>query len=108
VVRCFEAYGVDNYVEFIGSVNVEHMPWTPLYTWSNHLTGHTPEGYAWRQMGECKHKWLPQLVLAGDFDTAWRRYVEEYSRCNPDIFIQAAQDEVYRRLNDALSKGWSV
>lgn len=108
VVRCFEAYGVDNYVEFIGSVNVEHMPWTPLYTWSNNLTSDTPEGYAWQQMGECKHKWLPQLVLAGDFDTAWRQYVEEYSRCNPDIFIQAAQDEVYRRLNDALSKGWSV
>ena len=108
VVRCFDAYGVDNYVEFIGSVETEHMPWTPLYTWSNNLSYDTPEGAAWEQIGECKHKWLPQLVMSKNFDKSWKEYMTEYSKCNPEVFISAAQEEVYRRLNDALSKGWSI
>lgn len=108
VARCFDAYGVDNYVEFIGSVYEERLPWTPLYTWSNNLTSNTPEGYAWQQMGECKHQWLPQLVMARDFDNTWKQYMDEYAKCDPDTFIAAAQEEVYFRLNDALEKGWSI
>jgi len=59
-------------------------------------------------MGECKHKWLPELVRSKDFDSAWEKYQAEYYQLNIDAFIDAAQEEVYRRLNDALSKGWSV
>ena len=108
VVRCFEAYGADNYVDFIGSEYVERMPWTPLYTWSNNLSYDTPEGLAWQQIGECKHKWLPQLVTSRDFDKSWKQYMDEYAKCNPELFIAAAQEEVYNRLNDALSRGWSI
>lgn len=108
VVRCFEAYDADNYVEFIGSEYVERMPWTPLYTWSNNLTQDTMEGRVWQAMGECKHKWLPQLVMSKDFDSTWKKYQAEYYQLNIDAFIDAAQEEVYRRLNDALEKGWSI
>ena len=108
VVRCFEAYGADNYVEFIGSDYVERMPWTPLYTWSNNLAYDTPEGSAWQQIGECKHKWLPQLVVSKNFDRSWQQYMDEYAKCNPEVFISATQEEVYWRLNDALSRGWSI
>ncbi len=108
VVRCFEAYDADNYVDFIGSEYVERMPWTPLYTWSNNLSYDTPEGLAWQQIGECKHKWLPQLVTSRNFDKSWKQYMDEYAKCNPELFIAAAQEEVYNRLNDALSRGWSI
>ena len=108
VAKCFDAYGVDNYVEFIGSVYAERMPWSPLYTWSNNLTQDTMEGRVWEAMGECKHKWLPELVMSKNFDSTWKKYQAEYYQLNIDGFIDAAQEEVYRRLNDALEKGWSI
>ena len=59
-------------------------------------------------MGECKHKWLPELVMSKNFDSTWKKYQAEYYQLNIDGFIDAAQEEVYRRLNDALEKGWSI
>ena len=108
VVRCFDAYGADNYVDFIGSEYAERMPWTPLYTWSNSLSYDTPEGLAWQQIGECKHQWLPQLVISRDFDKTWKQYMDEYAKCNPDTFFSAAEEEVYLRLKEAMGRGWSV
>ena len=57
-----------------------------------------PEGWAWYLMGECKHKWLPEVVMAGDFDETWDEYMAEYQECDPDVFINAAQSEVNARL----------
>lgn len=98
VVTCFKAYGVENYVEFLGSARKDPGPWYPLWTWSNMLSTDTPEGWAWYLMGECKHKWLPEVVMAGDFDETWDEYMAEYQECDPDVFINASQSEVNARL----------
>ena len=60
LVKCFDAYGVDNYVEMIGSVVKETGPWFPMYSVSNNFTTDTPGGVAWTKMGEVKHEWLPK------------------------------------------------
>ena len=49
-------------------------------------------------MGKCKHKWLPELVKANDFDKTWNDYVSEYNDCNPQAFINEAQQEILRRM----------
>ena len=46
--------------------------------------------------------------MSKNFDSTWKKYQAEYYQLNIDGFIDAAQEEVYRRLNDALEKGWSV
>ena len=98
LVKCFEAYGVDNYVEMIGSENVERTPWYPLWTWSNNLSTATPGGIAWNKMAECKHKWLPMLVLSNDFEETWEEYMEAYEECDPQVFLDEAQAEVDARV----------
>ena len=99
VVKCFEAYGVNNYVEMIGSEYREHTPWYPLWTWSNSLTDNTPGGLAWDRMGLCKHEWLPKLVISNDFDETWEEYMEAYQKCDPQAFLDEAQTEVEKRLS---------
>ena len=98
VVRCFDAYGVNNYVEFIGSEEVKPEPWFPLWTWSNNLTTSSPYGAVWVNMGECKHEWLPKVVMSKNFNSDWKSYMAAYNNCNPQVFIDAAQAEVNNRI----------
>ena len=98
VANCFKAYGVSNYVEMIGSDMSDRGPWFPLWSWSNMVTSDTAYGKAWSEMGKCKHKWLPELVKANDFDKTWNDYVSEYNDCNPQAFINEAQQEILRRM----------
>ena len=98
VVKCFEAYAVGNYVEMLGSVEEDIYPWYPLWTWSNLLTDNTASGRAWQAIGECKHEWLPKVVLSPNFDDTWAEYMEAYKKCNPQVFIDAAQAEVENRI----------
>ena len=106
--NCLDAYGADNRVDMLGSVNCERLPWYPLYTWSNSLTNDTPAGKAWQKIGECKHEWLPKLVLSRDFDSAWDDYMLAYQNCDPQAFLGEAQQEVNYRLAAAKENGWSV
>ena len=105
---CFDAYGADNYVDFLGSVYCDRMPWYPLYTWSNNLTSYTPGGQAWQWIGECKHEWLPKLVLSDDFDSAWDEYMLAYEGCDPGAFIDEARLEVNARIAAAREYGWTI
>ena len=98
VVKCFDAYGVNNYVEFIGSEEVVPEPWYPLWTWSNNLTTSTPYGAVWVSIGECKHEWLPKLVMSKNFNTDWKSYMTYYEMCDPQVFLDAAQAEVNNRI----------
>ena len=98
VARCFTAYGVNNYVEMIGSDTSDRGPWFPMWSWSNGLFGDTPAGKAFSEMGKCKHKWLPEVVKAPDFEKTWKDYEKEYNDCNPQAFINEAQEEVNRRM----------
>lgn len=96
--KCFEAYGVTNYVQMIGSNSVVG-DWYPMYSYSNSMTTATPGGMAWTKMGETKHEWLPQVVLAGDFESKWSEYMDAYSACNPQDFLAEMQQELDRRMS---------
>lgn len=97
LVKCFEAYGAENYPDMIGSVVKETGPWFPMYSYSNNMTTDTPGGVAWTKMGEVKHEWLPKIVMASDFDSAWNEYMSVYESCNPQDFLDEMQAELNRR-----------
>lgn len=98
LVKCFEAYGAENYPDMIGSVNKETGPWFPMYSFSNNMTTETPGGVAWTKMGEVKHEWLPKIVMSADFDSAWDSYMSAYEACNPQDFLSEMQEELDRRV----------
>ena len=89
---CFDAYGYTTYPQFIGSVKEANGPWFPMYSYSNNFTTETPGGVAWAKMGECKHEWLPKVVMAKDFDKGWSEYMDAYKACKPQDFIAEMQD----------------
>ncbi len=88
---CFAAYGAGNYVDMIGSVVETNGPWFPMYSYSNNFTTETPGGVAWAKMGEIKHEWLPQVVMAEDFDATWAEYMEVYNAAKPEDFLAEMQ-----------------
>lgn len=98
--ECFDAYGVKTYVEMLGS-NESPGDWFPLYTYSNTLTNKSAGGLAWTMMGEIKHEYLPQVVMASDFESAWEAYMSAYYACHPEDFLQAMQTELDRRIQEA-------
>lgn len=97
LVKCFEAYGVTTYVDMIGSAKVEVGTWYPMYSFSNAMTTQTPGGVAWTRMGEVKHEWLPKVVMAGSFDSAWEEYMKNYQAANPQDFLAEMQEELDKR-----------
>ena len=88
---CFAAYGAGNYVDMMGSVVESNGPWFPMYSYSNNFTTDTPGGVAWTKMGEIKHEWLPQVVMADDFDATWAEYMEVYNAAKPEDFLAEMQ-----------------
>ena len=87
----FDAYGVTTYPDFIGSVVEANGPWFPMYSYSNGFTTATPGGVAWTKMGECKHEWLPKVVMADDFEKGWADYMDAYNACKPEDFLSEMQ-----------------
>ena len=98
LVRCFDAYGYTSYLDFLGSEKEEAGEWFPLYSYSNNLDLTSPEGVAFYAIGECKHEWLPIVVLSSDFDSVWDEYMEAYAECNPEVFLAGMQEELDRRV----------
>lgn len=104
VKKCFDAYGVQTYVQFLNKSG-ENAAWYPLWSWSNNLTSDTPEGYAWANMADVKHEYLPKVVMADDFDAAWDEYMKQYeSRCDVDTFLNAANEVIQSRIDVAEGK----
>ena len=97
VATCLEAYGCSNYVDMLGNNDIPGI-WYPMYSYSNNMTTATPGGMAWTKMGELKHEWLPRVVMAEDFDSAWDEYMVAYSGCKPEDFLSEMQEELDRRL----------
>ena len=100
VQKCFKAYGVQTYVEFIDSVD-NYGPWFPMWSYSNTLSTDTAGGVAWTKMGEIKHEWLPLVVMADDFDAKWDEYMEVYKTAKPEDFLAEMQEELDRRIANA-------
>lgn len=100
VQKCFEAYGVETYVDMLGTSEAPG-PWYPMYSYSNGMTTATEGGMAWAKMGEIKHEYLPKVVMASDFESAWEEYMGVYNECNPQAFVDEMQAELDRRLEEA-------
>ena len=100
VQTCFKAYGVNNYVEFIGSERgVDYGAWFPLWSWSNSLGKDTEYGKVWLGIRQYRQTACPELVKAKKFDDAWKKYINGYNKLSPDVFLKEAQAEVKRRMN---------
>lgn len=102
VKECLEAYGCSTYVEMLGNNEVEG-PWYPMYSYSNNMTTATPGGTAWTKMGEIKHEYLPKVVMAENFESAWEEYMGVYAQCRPEDFLSEMQTELDRRIELAKS-----
>ena len=100
VKDCFSAYGVQTYVEMLGTSEAPG-PWYPMYTYSSTMTTSTEGGTAWTKMGEIKHQYLPKVVMADDFEKGWDEYMEAYSACKPEAFLAEMQTELDRRIAEA-------
>lgn len=101
VQRCLSAYGCQTYAEMMGPGTEQPGPWYAMYTFSNSMTTATPGGTAWTKMGECKHEWLPKVVMSEDFEAGWKDYMEAYNACDPQAFLDEMQTELDRRIEEA-------
>ena len=97
IQECFSAYGVTNYVDMIGN-NEAPGAWYPMYSYTTSLSANSPAGQVRDRMDAVKHKWLPQVIMAEDFETAWEQYMKAYDSCNPEIYYQMLQLEVEKRV----------
>jgi putative aldouronate transport system substrate-binding protein len=75
-----------------------------MWSFSNNLTTETPGGLAWTKMGDTKQEYLPQVVIAGDFDASWNKYMDAYNACKPEDFLKEMQEEVYNRIEKVQGK----
>ena len=100
VQKCFSAYGAETYVDMLGT-NEAPGPWYPMYSYSSNMTTETEGGKAFTKMGEIKHEYLPKVVMAADFESAWDEYMSVYEECNPESFIDEMQVELERRVKEA-------
>ena len=100
VKEAFSAYGAETYVDMIGT-NEAPGAWYPMWSYSNSFTTDTEGGMAWNKIGEIKHEYLPQVVMAKDFDAAWAEYMDAYNSCDPGAFIGELQTELDKRLEEA-------
>ena len=69
-----------------------------ILSFSNNFNTSTPGGMAWTKIGEVKHEYLPQVVMAADFDKAWADYMDAYNACKPEDFISELQAELDSRM----------
>ncbi|SEF73364.1 putative aldouronate transport system substrate-binding protein [Butyrivibrio sp. Su6] len=100
VRKCLTAYDAQTYVEMLGS-NPSPGPWYPIYTYAQALSPKSDEGEAYHMMTECKHNYLPQVVMANNFEKTWAEYMEAYNSCHPERFLNGLQNEVNRRVEAA-------
>lgn len=97
VRECLDAYGCKSYVDMLGSHDIPG-PWYPMYSYTDMLTESSEAGRVYKEIQEVKHMWLPQVVMAEDFESVWNSYMEAYQGCNPEILYEAIQKELERRI----------
>lgn len=93
IQECFEAYGVENYVDLLGK-NDAPGSWYPMYSYSDSIPSTSECGKVKNNIVAVKKIWLPQVIMADDFDAAWNQYMDEYNACNPQIYFDYLQQKV--------------
>mgnify|MGYP000755121675 FL=1 len=97
--ECFDAYGVKTYVEMLNKAE-ENPAWYPMWSYSNTFTTDTDYGRALKSIEQTKLKYLPNVVMSNDFESAWNEYVTEYEKCNPKVLFDELTREVKRRVDE--------
>lgn len=97
VKKCFDAYGVRTYVEMLNDAP-DNPDWYPMWSYSSTLTGETEAGNVMNEIEQAKHEYLPQLVMAEDFDSLWNEYTEYYSNIDSQVYFDELTAEVRRRM----------
>ena len=95
VRECFEAYGVQTYVELLGA-NEAPGDWYPMYSYSQSLAADSRGGAVRDEIDAVKRNWLPQVIMSDDFDAAWTAYMDAYQDCDPDIYFDVLQEHLDR------------
>ncbi len=100
VQECLQAYDAETYVQMLDYNEIDgyEQPWYPMWSFVGTMTTETPGGLAWTRMEETKHEYLPQLVIADDFDAKWETYMDAYSDVKPEDFFTEIQEAVYQRI----------
>ncbi len=96
VRECFEAYGVKTYVEMMNEAE-ENPDWYPMWSFSNAVTPDTDYGKVMKEIDDCKHKYLPPLVMGQDFEANWSKYLEAYNSIDTQVYFDELTDEIRRR-----------
>ena len=99
--QVLDAYGYEKWTDFLNPPK-ENQPWFALYTAENTWPHDTPYGKAKDKMAEVKRKWLPQVIMADDFENVWQSYMEEYNReVDVEAYESELTDEVQRRIENS-------
>ena len=107
--KCFNAYGYKSYWEFLRSdLSQPIYPWFPLSNAASRLSTNTKEGLSYVKMTDCKHKYIPDLVVSDDFEATWADYQKAYKACNPELFLDSMQKTVDSYLSKEDSVGQFV
>ncbi len=99
IQECFEAYGVTNYVDMIGS-NASPGSWFPMYSYTKSISSNSKIGQIKNRMDAVKHEWLPQIIMADDYETAWQSYMQAYANCEPELYFDELQKELDLRIHN--------
>lgn len=100
VQDCLKAYNVTTLREMLDYNEIDGYkePWYPMWSFVNTITADSPGGIIWTKMEETKHQYLPQVVIADDFDKAWAEYLDAYNAVKPQDFFTVLQEAVYDRI----------
>ena len=93
VRECFEAYGVQTYVELFGA-NEAPGDWYPMYSYSESLAPNSRGGAVRDEIDAVKRNWLPQVIMSDDFDAVWAAYMDAYQDCDPEVYFDVLQEHL--------------
>ena len=93
VRECFEAYGVQTYVELFGA-NEAPGDWYPMYSYSQSLAANSRGGAVRDEIDAVKRNWLPQVIMSDDFDAVWAAYMDAYQDCDPEVYFDVLQEHL--------------
>ena len=91
--ECFEAYGVQNYVELLGT-NEAPGAWYPMYSYTQSLSSKSKGGMIRDEIDAVKRNWLPQVIMSDDFASTWDAYMAAYQKCDPQDYFEILQRHV--------------
>lgn len=100
--KVLDAYGKKTFMEFMDPADEENDPWYPMWSYTNTWTADTEYGIQKVYMDEVKHEYLPKVIMADDFESAWQDYMNVLNeRVDMKCYEDALTAEVQRRIDVA-------